>query len=112
MSNENLAAQLEKIKVALVKWYKELQVYTKWALANDGVIDETEKEGITRRMGDINSILARVELMEKKNGISKESIVESEKKQEATKIPTHLVSEIEEIKRGLQEIQALMEQHQ
>ncbi len=112
MSNENLAVQLEKIKAALAKWYEELQDYTKWALANDGVLDDTEKKEIYRKINDINAILAHVELIEKKKGISKASTVETEKKQETDKIPTHLVSEIEEIKRGLQEIQALMNQNQ
>ena len=75
-------------------------------------MDDTEKKEIYRKINDINAILAHVELIEKKKGISKASTVETEKKQETDKIPTHLVSEIEEIKRGLQEIQALMNQNQ
>ncbi len=74
-------------------------------------MDDTVKKEISRRMNKIYAILAHVELIEKK-GISKASTVETEKKQETDKIPTLLVSEIEEIKRGLQEIQALMNQNQ
>lgn len=69
MSNEKLAEQLNMLKEACAKWEKELAIYTKWAIENDGVISASEKKEIERRKADIAAIKARIAQIEKAKGI-------------------------------------------
>lgn len=69
MSNEKLAEQLDKLKVACAKWEKELDIYSKWAKENDGVISATEQKEIDRRKTEIAAIKARIAQVEKAKGI-------------------------------------------
>ncbi len=69
MANETLAEQLEKLKVALSKWEIELDVYSKWALQNDGVISVSEQQEIERRKTEIVAIRTRISQIEKAKGL-------------------------------------------
>ncbi len=94
----DLATKLSKLKVTLQKWYKELEEYKAWALANDGVIDASEQAEIDRRTEDITIISMRIAEIERKKGIAKD-----------VKGPDHLISEVDSIKKDLDEIKALLE---
>lgn len=56
MSNDKLAEQLNTLKQTCAKWEKELAIYTKWALENDGVLSAAEKQVIEARKADIEAI--------------------------------------------------------
>jgi len=60
MSNEKLAEQLNMLKEACAKWEKELAIYSKWAIENDGVLSVVEKKEIVDRKVDIQAIKKRI----------------------------------------------------
>ena len=67
MSN-TLNEQLEKLKERLVKWNGQLTGFKQWALANDGILDETEKSLIALLEKEINAINQRIAQIEKAKG--------------------------------------------
>ena len=56
MSNDKLAEQLAKLKETLAKWEKELIVYSKWAIENDGILTEIENKEILCIKSEIKDI--------------------------------------------------------
>ena len=62
---DNLNEQLAKLKGTLVKWTASLVEFNKWAVSNDGVIDETEKSLINRLQSEITAINQRIAQIEK-----------------------------------------------
>ncbi len=76
MSNEKLAEQLAKLKEACFKWEKELAIYSKWAIDNDGVLSAAEKTEIDRRKTEIAAIKARIAQIEKAKGIEPKNFLE------------------------------------
>jgi hypothetical protein len=62
---DNLNEQLAKLKGTLVKWTASLVEFNKWAVSNDGVIDETEMSLINRLQSEITAINQRIAQIEK-----------------------------------------------
>ena len=75
MTNEKLTEQLNTLKDACAKWEKELAIYTKWALENDGVLSAAEKQVIEARKADIEAIQKRIVQIEKEKGIYSPSVL-------------------------------------
>ena len=63
--SDTLNEQLEKLKERLVKWNGQLTGFKQWALANDGILDETEKSLIALLEKEINAINQRILQVEK-----------------------------------------------
>lgn len=70
MSNEKLAEQLAKLKETLAKWEKELIVYSKWAIENDGIISAAAHREIDCHKSDIQAIKTRITQIEETKDIS------------------------------------------
>jgi peptidoglycan hydrolase-like protein with peptidoglycan-binding domain len=68
MSNEKLAEQLGKLKEACAKWEKELSVYSKWAIDNDGVLSLVENQVIIGIKSEIQAIKDHIAKIEKAKG--------------------------------------------
>ena len=68
MSNDKLAEQLAKLKETLAKWEKELIVYGKWAIENDGVLSEIENQVIQYIKTEIQAIKDHIVKIEKAKG--------------------------------------------
>ena len=68
MSNDKLAEQLGKLKEACAKWEKELSVYSKWAIENDGVLSANEIQVINAINSEIQSIKNQITKIEKAKG--------------------------------------------
>ena len=69
MSNEKLTQQLGKLKEACAKWEKELSVYSKWAIENDGVLSANEIQVINAINSEIQSIKNQIAKIETAKGI-------------------------------------------
>ena len=69
MSNDKLAEQLAKLKETLAKWEKELIVYSKWAIENDGILSEIENKEILCIKSEIQDIKEQIIKIEKAKGI-------------------------------------------
>jgi peptidoglycan hydrolase-like protein with peptidoglycan-binding domain len=63
--SDTLNEQLEKLKERLLKWNGQLTGFKQWALANDGILDETEKSLIALLEKEINAINQRILQVEK-----------------------------------------------
>jgi peptidoglycan hydrolase-like protein with peptidoglycan-binding domain len=68
MSNDKLAEQLAKLKETLAKWEKELIVYSKWAIENDGILTEIENKEILCIKSEIKDINEQIVKIEKAKG--------------------------------------------
>jgi peptidoglycan hydrolase-like protein with peptidoglycan-binding domain len=68
MSNEKLAEQLAKLKETLAKWEKELIVYSKWAIENDGILSDIENQVIQYIKTEILGIKDHIVKIEKAKG--------------------------------------------
>jgi peptidoglycan hydrolase-like protein with peptidoglycan-binding domain len=67
MSN-SLNEQLEKLKETLGKWTAQLTGFKQWALSNDGLLDDTEKNIIAILQTEISTIYQRISQIEKAKG--------------------------------------------
>jgi len=68
MSNDKLAEQLAKLKETLAKWEKELIVYGKWAIENDGILSDIENQVIQYIKTEILGIKDHIVKIEKAKG--------------------------------------------
>jgi peptidoglycan hydrolase-like protein with peptidoglycan-binding domain len=68
MSNDKLTEQLGKLKEVCAKWEKELSVYSKWAIENDGVLSANEIQVINAINSEIQSIKNQITKIEKAKG--------------------------------------------
>jgi hypothetical protein len=68
MSNDKLTEQLGKLKEAMAKWEKELSIYSKWAIENDGVLSANEIQVINAINSEIQSIKNQITKIEKAKG--------------------------------------------
>jgi murein DD-endopeptidase MepM/ murein hydrolase activator NlpD len=68
MSNDKLAEQLAKLKETLAKWEKELIVYSKWAVENDGILSDIENQVIQYIKTEILGIKDHIVKIEKAKG--------------------------------------------
>jgi len=66
MATENLNEQIEALENKLTSYKKELDEYQKWAISNDGKIDETEKKEIERMLLAINGASTQIEELKEK----------------------------------------------
>jgi hypothetical protein len=70
MSNDKLAEQLGKLKEAMAKWEKELSIYSKWAIENDGVLSANEIQVINAINSEIQSIKNQITKIETAKGLN------------------------------------------
>jgi peptidoglycan hydrolase-like protein with peptidoglycan-binding domain len=68
MSNDKLTEQLGKLKEAMAKWEKELSIYSKWAIDNDGVLSLVENQVIIGIKSEIQAIKDHIAKIEKTKG--------------------------------------------
>lgn len=66
------------LKDACAKWEKELAVFSKWALENDGVLSAAEKQLIEVRKSDIEAIKARIAKIEATKELSPQVLVDKD----------------------------------
>ncbi len=71
MSNEKLTEQLNTLKEACANWEKELTIYSKWAIENDGILSANEIQVINAIKSEIQAIKTQIEKIEKAKGIGR-----------------------------------------
>ena len=71
MSNDKLSEQFSMLKEACAKWEKELTIYSKWAIENDGILSANEIQVINAIKSEIQAIKTQIEKIEKAKGIGR-----------------------------------------